>query len=99
MYKSNKSNQIGRPLAMGREVVTVMKQRTRTKKTKTPAVRRNGYVLKVTDKVIEWQEEAEAEGKGLADEIFERLLPRFGWSQTEKGNLEHVGMESPEDAA
>lgn len=76
-----------------------MKQSTRTKKTKTRPVRRNGYVLKVTDKIIEWQEETGADGKGPADEIFERLLPRFGWSQTEKGNLEHVGMESPEDAA
>jgi len=76
-----------------------MKQSTRTKKTKTRPVRRNGYVLKVTDKTIEWQEETGADGKGPADEIFERLLPRFGWSQTEKGNLEHVGLDSPEDAA
>ena len=76
-----------------------MNQHTRTKKTKKKAVRRNGYVLKVTDKVIEWQEETEAEGKRPADEIFDRLLARFGWSQTEKGDLEHVGLESPEDAA
>lgn len=76
-----------------------MKQHTRPQKTKKRAVRRNGYVLKVTDKIIEWQEENEAEGKKPADEIFDRLLPRFGWSQNEKGNLEHVGVDSPEDAA
>lgn len=76
-----------------------MKQRPKTKTTKKRAVRRNGYVLKVTDKVIEWQEETEAEGKRPADKIFDRLLQRFGWSQTEKGDLEHVGLDSPEDAA
>lgn len=76
-----------------------MKQRPRTKTTKKRAVRRNGYVLKVTDKLIEWQEETEADGKRPGDQIFDRLLARFGWSQTEKGDLEHVGMESPEDAA
>lgn len=75
-----------------------MKQYNRNK-TKKRQVRRKGYVLKVTDKVIEWQEETQAEGKRPADEIFKRLLPRFGWSQTEKGELEHVGVESPEDAA
>lgn len=75
-----------------------MKQRTRTTKTKNKAVRRNGYILKVTDKVIEWQEEVK-EGKGPADEIFNRLLPRFGWSQNEKGDFENVGLDSPEDAA
>jgi hypothetical protein len=76
-----------------------MKQHTRTTKTKKKPVRRNGYVLKVTDKVIEWQEEAEADGKRPADEIFNRLLSRFGWSENEKGNLEHVGVDTPEDAA
>lgn len=75
-----------------------MKQHPKTK-TKKRAVRRNGYVLKVTDKVIEWQEETEADGKRPADQIFDRLLARFGWSKTEKGDLEHVGLESPEDAA
>lgn len=75
-----------------------MKQHTRTNKKKR-TVRRNGLVLKVTDKVIEWQEETATEGKAPADKIFDRLLPRFGWSQTEKGTLEHVGLDSPEDAA
>lgn len=79
--------------------MTGMKQQTRNKTKKNRTVRRNGYVLKVTDKVIEWQQETAADGKRPADEIFNRLLPRFGWSQTEKGGLEHVGMDSPEDAA
>jgi len=72
-------------------------ERNKKKKTRKP-VRRKGYVLKVTDKVIEWQEE-EFEGKKPVDQIFDRLLPKFGWSQTKNGNLEHVGMDSPEDAA
>lgn len=84
---------------MGRRFLTGMKQQTRNKTKKNKTVRRNGYVLKVTDKVIEWQQETVADGKRPADEIFDRLLPRFGWSQTEKGDLEHVGMDSPEDAA
>jgi len=74
----------------------------RSKKTernkKSKKIRRNGYVLNVTDKVIEWQEET-IEGKKPADEIFDRLLPKFGWSQTSSGQLEHVGVDSPEDAA
>jgi len=74
-----------------------MKPERKKKKTSRP-VRRKGYVLKVTDKVIEWQEE-ELEGKRPVDQIFNRLLPKFGWTQTKNGNLEHVGMDSPEDAA
>jgi len=74
-----------------------MKPQSRKKKAKKQ-VKRNGYVLKVTEKVIEWQEE-ELEGKRPVDQIFNRLLPKFGWSQTKSGQLEHVGMESPEDAA
>jgi len=79
-----------------------MKKHTRKgkiNKTKNRTIRRNGFVLRVTDKEIEWQEETTAAGKGPADEIFNRLLPRFGWSKTAKGSLEHVGLESPEDAA
>lgn len=74
-----------------------MKRRTRKKKAQS-GIRRNGYVLRVTDKVIEWQAE-DVEGKKPADQIFERLLPKFGWAQTKSGHLEHVGMDSPEDAA
>jgi len=74
-----------------------MKPERKKKKTRKP-VRRKGYVLKVTDKVIEWQEE-ELEGKRPVDQIFDRLLPKFGWSQTKNGNFEHVGLDSPEDAA
>jgi len=74
-----------------------MKPESKKKKTRKP-VRRKGYVLKVTDKVIEWQEE-ELEGKRPVDQIFDRLLAKFGWSQTKNGNFEHVGLDSPEDAA
>lgn len=58
--------------------------------------RRKGYVLKVTEKVIEW--EPEATDKTPVDEIFDRLLPRFGWTQDKSGHLEHIGLE-PQDEA
>lgn len=64
------------------------------KKTKTAKGKR-GYVLKVTDKVIEW--ELKTQDKTPVDEIFDRLLPKFGWSQNEAGVLEHVGLENRED--
>ena len=65
------------------------------KKAKTTK-RKKGFVLKVTDKVIEW--ELEAQDKTPVDEIFGRLLPKFGWSQNEAGVLEHVGLEDQKEA-
>jgi len=58
--------------------------------------RRKGYVLKVTEKVIEW--EPEAADKTPVDEMFERLLPRFGWTQDKSGNLEHIGLDHRDEA-
>jgi hypothetical protein len=58
--------------------------------------RRKGYVLKVTEKVIEWQPETSDQTQ--VDEIFQRLLPRFGWSQNKSGQLEHVGLDAYDDA-
>ena len=63
---------------------------------KAKATKRKGYVLKVTEKVIEWAPEVGA--KTPADQLFERLLPRFGWTQDKSGNLEHVGLESHDEA-
>ncbi|HEY6970602.1 MAG TPA: hypothetical protein VJA94_15445 [Candidatus Angelobacter sp.] len=63
---------------------------------KLKKTRRQGYVLKVTEKVIEW--EPEATEKTPVDEIFERLLPRFGWTQDKSGHLEHIGLESGDEA-
>ena len=58
--------------------------------------KRHGYVLKVTDKIIEWA--PEATDKAPVDEIFDRLLPRFGWIKDKSGHLEHVGVESQDEA-
>lgn len=63
---------------------------------KPKKTRRKGYVLKVTEKVIEW--EPEATDKTPVDEIFDRLLPKFGWTQNKSGHLEHVGLEPHDDA-
>ena len=63
---------------------------------KPKKTRRKGYVLKVTEKVIEW--EPEAADKTPVDEMFDRLLPRFGWIQDKRGHLEHVGLDSHDDA-
>ena len=63
---------------------------------KLKKTRRQGYVLKVTEKVIEW--EPEASEKTPVDEMFERLLPRFGWTKDKSGNLEHIGLQSQDDA-
>ena len=63
---------------------------------KLKKTKRQGFVLKVTEKVIEW--EPEATEKTPVDQIFERLLPRFGWTQDKSGHLEHIGLESQDDA-
>jgi hypothetical protein len=56
---------------------------------------REGYVLIPTANGLEWQK-PETE-KSATDEVFDRVLARFGWARDSSGNLEHTGSSSVEN--
>jgi hypothetical protein len=48
-------------------------------------------VLTHTENGFEWQTRHDEQEKKPVDEIFERVLSRFGWATNPEGSLEHVG--------
>lgn len=71
-----------------------MKKKSRNPRKKTSYRQRfKGLVLKPTASGFEWQK-PEGEDKDPSDEMFSRVLARFGWMRNESGYLEHGGAES-----
>jgi hypothetical protein len=56
--------------------------------------KRPNRVLTHTENGFEWQAPSHEDERKPAEDMFERVLSRFGWAISPQGGLEHVGSDS-----